>query len=237
MNDKFAVIQGDNETEMEKVNKAMRTIALYDCWGRQYRTAISNAMTNYADKPIAEYPQEALMKIAFAGIKYLVAIRETYRAACQAGADYERTLEESKCIFQLMESIFNICGHMTLRNFVITFPITKDFDGDKWECKDYFYTMEVLSKMEWDKPIGKDNVSDLIWDYENNDLKNAYFEYMSAASALYRAESGISIAQQFCEDNGIGSFTINKSSGLIKDNQTGKVSKLRKTSSNIRIIK
>ena len=135
-----------------------------------------------------------------------------------------------------MEFVLQILGSMTLKNFVNTFPITKDYDGHKWGSKDYFFTMDVLSNMDWDKPIGKENISDLIWDYQNEDLREAYVEYMCIVSELFREKTGKGIAEQFCDDIGIPTYTINKETGIIRDNQTGQTTKL-KSRSNLQIVK
>ena len=127
-------------------------------------------------------------------------------------------------------------GYIKLENLVITFPVKKEFDGDKWECKDYFYTMDVLSKMDWDKPIGRDNIVDLLWDYQNDDLRHAYVEFMCATSAIYRSQTGQGIAEQWCDDMGIPTYTINKETGVVMDNQTGETTKLKKNN-NLQIVK
>ena len=148
----------------------------------------------------------------------------------------DKSLEMSNVKFQFIYGIFTILGYLTLRNFVTTFPITKEYDGEKWQSKDYFFTMDVLSKMDWDKPIGRDKISDLLWDYQNNDLRSAYVEYMCVTSALYRAQTGKGIAEEWADDMGILTYDVDEDSGFIMDNQTGKVSKLEK-SSHIQIVK
>lgn len=234
MDNKFTVIKGN--TDIENSNRIMRTIALHDCWKRQYHNAIYKAISENKGKEIADYPQEDLMKIAFSGIKYINSVREIRRENERVGTDYRQSLEESQAIFNLIDAIFTVMGYIKLENLVITFPITKDFDGDKWGCKDYFYTMDVLSKMDWDKPIGRDNVLELLWDYENDDLREAYVEFMCATSAIYRSQTGKGIAEQFCDDMGIPTYTINKETGIIRDNQTGQTTKL-KSRSNLQIVK
>lgn len=137
---------------------------------------------------------------------------------------------------QKKDAIFTVCGCLTLRNFVITFPIDKTYDGDKWECKDYFYTMDVLSKMDWDKPIGRDELSELLWDYENADLRHAYVEFTTAMSAIYRVQTGKGIAEKFFEDRGVPVYTMDKETGIMKNNQTGDIIKLKKVS-HLQIVK
>ena len=234
MDNKFTVIQGN--ADIENSNQIMRTIALHGCWQRQYHNAIYKAMSENKGKQVADYPQEDLMKIALAGIKYINSVREIRRENERVGTDYRQSLEESQAIFNLIDAIFTIIGYIKLKNLVVTFPITKNFDGAKWECKDYFYTMDVLSKMDLDKPIGRDNIADLLWDYENDDLRHAYVEFTCAMSAIYRSQTGKGLAEKFCEDNGIPTYTINKETGVVMNNQTGQTMKLKKKS-NLQIVK
>lgn len=230
----FTVIQGS--ADIVDTNRIMRVLAFHDCWERQYYNSIYKAITENKGKDIADYPQEDLMKIAFAGIKYINFVREIRRENARVGTDYKQTLEESQAVFQLMDAIFTVMGHIKLKNLITTFPIKKDYDGDKWECKDYFYTMDVLSKMDMDKPIGRDAMSELLWDYQNDDLRHAYVEFTCAMSAIYRSQTGKGIVEKFCEDNGIGTYSINKETGVIRDNQTGHTTKLKRKSQ-LQIVK
>ena len=234
MRSDFTVIQGN--ADIENSNRIMRTIALHDCWQRQYHNAIYKALSENKGKEIADYPQEDLMRIALSGIKYINFVRDIRRENERVGTDYRQSLEESQATFNLIDAIFTIMGYIKLKNLVITFPVTKDFDGHKWECKDYFYTMDVLSNMDWDKPVGRDNISELLWDYQNDDLREAYVEFMCATSAIYRLRTDKSIAEQFCDDIGIPTYTINKETGVVMDNQTGQTTRL-KSRSNLQIVK
>ncbi len=139
MNDNFTVIKGNADTV--DTNRIMRTIAIHDCWERQYHNSVLQAIEKNKGIKIADYPQDDLMKIALNGIKYINSIREIRRENARVGTDYVQTLQESQVTFQLIDAIFTVCGYLTLRNFVTTFPIDKTYDGAKWECKDYFSTM------------------------------------------------------------------------------------------------
>ena len=233
MDNKFTVIQG--KVDIVDANRIMRTLAFHDCWQRQYHN-VCKAMEENEGKQIADYPQEDLMRIALSGIKYVNSVRKVIREYERMGTDHKQTLEEAQATFNMIDAIFQIMGHIKLKNLVITFPIKKDFDGHKWQCKDYFYTMDVLSKMDWDKPIGRDNIADLLWDYENDDLREIYVEFMCSISAIYRSQTGNGIAEQWCDDMGIPTYTINKETGVVMDNQTGQTSKLKK-GSNLQIVK
>lgn len=236
MDKKFTVINND-DIEQLKVDRIQKVMRLNKIWERQYRNSLLQAIEKNKDIEIQDYPQHDLMKIALSGIKFICSLRDVKRENDLLKTGYKRSLEESQAMFQLMDSIFTICGCLTLQNFVTTFPIEKSYDGEKWEHKDYFYTMEVLKEMDWDKPIGRDNVSNLLWDYQNHELRHAYIEYTNAMSAIYRAQTGKGVAETWLEDMGIGTCTINEELGIIQDNQTGKISKICKNSSHLQIIK
>ncbi len=172
-----------------------------EIWERQFFNTVKEYTKEYGS--LYTLPQDKLAKVGLIGIKYICSCRDFSRENMKLGIDKPKTLEQSQYRFRLIDSIFGVLGCLTLRNFVNTFPIDKTFDGAKWECKDYFSTMDVLSKMDWDKPIGRDELSELLWDYDNEDLRNAYVEFTTAMSAIFRAQTGKGIAEKFCEDHGM----------------------------------
>ncbi len=144
--------------------------------------------------------------------------------------DEPKTLKQNQYRFQMIDSIFGVLGCLTLKNFVTTFPIEKYYKGAKWEEKDYFYTMEVLKDMDWDKPIGRDELSELLWDYMNEELRHAYIEFTTAMSAIYRAQTGKGIAEKFFEERGVPTYSVDRESGIMRNNQTGDIMKPKKVS-------
>lgn len=234
MDNKFTVIKG--ESEATDINRTMRTIAIHDCWYRQYYNAICEAVRENENKEIEDYPQEDLMKIALSGIKYINAVCEIRRESERNDTGYKQTLEESQAMFALIDSIFMIMGYIKLKNLIITFPITKKFDGEKWGEKDYFYTMQVLTEVELDKPIGREGIKELLWDYQNKDLRHVYMEYMNLVSNIYRSQTGVSMVEKFCDDMGVGTYTVNDETGIIRDKQTGQIMKLKKKN-HIQVVK
>ena len=235
MNNKFTVINSTDEDKLKEMNRINRIAKLNEIWGRQYYTALEKSCTERKGK-IKDLPQDELAKIGFAGIKYICSMRDVTRANRRLGIDQGRTLTEEQVRFTVIDGIFTILGCLTLRNFVTTFPIEKYYDGTKWEEKDYFYTMEVLSKMDWDKPIGRDELSELLWDYMNADLRHAYVEFTTAMSAIYRARTGKGIAETWLDDMGIPTYSVDRETGIMKNNQTGDIMKPKKVS-HIQIVK
>ena len=235
MSSKFTVIESTDEDKNKERDHLYRIARMSELWERQYYTALEKSCTGRTGK-ISDLTQDELAKIGFAGIKYICSMRDVTRENMKLGIDKGRTLAEEQVRFTVIDSIFMVLGCLTLRNFVETFPVEKYYDGDKWEEKDYFSTMEVLSKMDWDKPIGRNELSELLWDYYNADLRHAYMEYTSAMSAIYKAQTGKGIMEKFFEDRGVPTYTMDKETGIMKNNQTGDIVKTQKVS-HIQIVK
>lgn len=235
MSSKFTVIESTDEDKNKERDHLYRIARMSELWERQYYTALEKSCTGRTGK-ISDLTQDELAKIGFAGIKYICSMRDVTRENMKLGIDKGRTLAEEQVRFTVIDSIFMVLGCLTLRNFVETFPVEKYYDGDKWEEKDYFSTIEVLSKMNWDKPIGRDELSELLWDYYNADLRHAYMEYTSAMSAIYKAQTGKGIMEKFFEDRGVPTYTMDKETGIMKNNQTGDIVKTQKVS-HIQIVK
>lgn len=235
MSSKFTVIESTDGDKLQEMDRVYRIARLNELWERQYLSALEKSCTRRKGK-ICDLPQDELAKIGLAGIKYICSMRDFSRENMKLGIDESRTLAQEQLKFTVIDSIFTILGCLTLRNFVTTFPIEKTYDGEKWECKDYFSTMEVLSSMDWNKPIGRDELLELLWDYDNADLRHAYMEYTSAMSAMYKAQTGKGIMEKFFEDRGVPTYTMDKATGIMKNNQTGDIVKTQKVS-HIQIVK
>ncbi|WP_024346878.1 hypothetical protein [Lacrimispora indolis] len=236
MSEKFTLIVNE-KLEQKKSDHAYKVARLNKLWNRQYQNSILQAMEKNKGLKIADYPQQDLMKIACTGIKFICSLCDVRRENERLKTGYKQSLNETKALSQLIDAIFIMCGHLKLKNFVTTFPITKEYDGAKWECKDYFYTMEVLSGMDWDKPIGREGLSELLWDYQNDDLHDAYIEYTSAMSDIYRSQTGKGIMESFLEKEGISTYLMDRETGIMKNNQTGEIVKLGKKPSHLKILK
>ena len=137
----------------------------------------------------------------------------------------------------MIDVLFGIIGRIKLKNLIKIFPIDKTYDGDKWGCKDYFFTMDVLKEKGLDNAVGRDGVFDLMWDYMNNDLREFTVFYMNCMSAMYKQQTGVGFAEKFCEDNGIGTYTMDRENGLLIDNQSGEIAKMSNKPSFMQIVK
>ena len=235
MSNKFTVINSTDEDKLQEMDRISKIAKLNEIWERYF----FDMVMRYTEEcgTLYKLPQDKLAKVGFAGIKYICSLRDITRENKRLGIDQGRTLAEEKVRFTVIDDIFTILSCLTLRNFVVTFPVEKYYDGDKWEEKDYFYTMDVLKDMDWNGPIGRDKLSEeLLWDYYNADLRHAYMEYTSAMSAMYKAQTGRGLMEKFFEDRGVPTYTMDRETGIMKNNQTGDIMKPQNVS-HIQIVK
>lgn len=102
--------------------------------------------------------------------------------------------------YQEIHSILDLMKHITPRQLMTMFPIDKDFDGHKYECKDYFYTNEFLSTIDMDQPI--EEPFEFLWDYWNNETSCFLLNVMQAMSDIRKEQVGKGIMEEFLENEG-----------------------------------
>lgn len=227
---KFTVTIGNKGTA--ELNRLTRVIALHDMWNRQYHNTVSSMFQKH--KSIDEWSQDELMKVALCGVKYIKYVADIERENQRLDSSYNTPFAVKENGFNMIDALFGIIGRIKLGNLVKIFPIDKEYDDDKWGCKDYFFTMDVLKKKGLDNAVDRDGVFDLMWDYMNKDLREFTIFYMSA---MYKQQTGVGIAEKFCENNGIGSYTMNRENGLLINNQSGEIAKVSNKHSFMSVVK
>lgn len=231
--DKFTVEAGNKDTA--ELNRITRVIALHDMWNRQYHNTVSGMFQKH--NSLDDWSQDELMKVALCGVKYIKYVADIERENQRLDSSYNTSFAVKENGFNLIDGLFGIIGRIKLKNLIKIFPVEKTYDGDKWGCKDYFFTMDVLKEKGLDNAVGRDEVFNLMWDYENRDLRELTVFYMSCMSAMYKQQTGVSFAEKFCEDNGISTYTMDRENGLLIDNQSGEIAKMSNKPSFMQIVK
>lgn len=123
------------------------------------------------------------------------------------------------------QDIKTIISQLTLNDLMKLFPIIKDYDGRKYECKDYYSTMEYIQTKNIYQKIGIDGVDDFFWNYYNSDIMNFSVKELIVSDRMRRLMGKKSIMESFIEDMGlqdeIHTYTYNKIDNVMIDNVTG----------------
>lgn len=167
-----------------------------------------------ANRPLEPDPT-VIKKLVFYGVKALNTQQK----------QSSTTKEEALSIFQIADLIQSFMGILTPKEFVSLFPITKEYDGHKYEVKDYFYTKNFIESLP-DEPIGDmDKVIEFLWEYQNNEIRMFLVNTLSTVSDLRRLEGQPGIMEEFCAEHGIKTFTMHTGQNgkqFMVDNETGK---------------
>ena len=110
---------------------------------------------------------------------------------------------------------------ITYGEFVQMFPIDKEYDGAKWEMKDYYSTMEYLNDKSLDDYI--EDPLELIFEYNNCHIIIFGVEVMSVTSDLNKIQTGIGITEAFMFPD---QYPTDSKGNLIGVNAKGKVCKV-----------
>jgi hypothetical protein len=136
---------------------------------------------------------EVLKKAIILLVKFLN--NKPYPTAC--------TVDQAQADFNYFENVKKNMALLTPYEFINLFPITKNYDGEKYGIKDYFCANKDLKKYDSAQPLG-DKIEDFLWDYWNEDINEFMAQSMMAASRLMKAQSGQSLFETFLKPIGAG---------------------------------
>lgn len=85
----------------------------------------------------------------------------------------------------------------TPRQMMDLFPVKKEYNGERFGWKDYFYTIRTMEAYGLDRKIK--NAIDFLWDFQNDDLARFMVRYLCFAGKRYRQQTGRSMAQDGME--------------------------------------
>jgi hypothetical protein len=110
-----------------------------------------------------------------------------------------------KGAFETYKNLEALMSLMTPEEIIRTFPITKTYDGKRWECADYFSTLSLfdglnknLSLMvQFKEPF------DVLYGYQNPHICRLLTGMMCTVDKLRRAEGKDDLLTSFCKEQGI----------------------------------
>lgn len=117
------------------------------------------------------------------------------------------------------------------------FPISKIYDGARYECKDYFTTMEFLKNLGLDERIG-DQIDIFLWDYVNPDTRMFNVKTFSCVDDLRALRGEGSMFSEFFGAKGLPTYKKYEVNGkeFMLDTKTGKTHKVIKKS-HLKLVK
>lgn len=164
--------------------------------------------------------REILKQMIFYGVKYINSSQ----------SDKPRTYEWLECEIYLITFLISAIGLLTPAELLTIFPLEKQYDGAKYETKDYFYSMKTIREIGLNNVIG-DKADKLLWDYCNWDIDNFVVNMMCFLSDIRQLEGETSVMEEFSELLGLTIYTLFKGTNgheYLQNTTTGQIQRLIK---------
>lgn len=112
--------------------------------------------------------------------------------------------QEAVTCFEFISGLKGIMSLLTLHELMNLFPITKVFDGTKYEMKDYYSTLEAINEFEF-QPHEKIGgcILELITEYMNRDISDFAVQGMVAMNAIKRYDGHLDLMEEFMAIQGM----------------------------------
>lgn len=141
--------------------------------------------------------------------------------------------EDKEVLIQLVDMQLK---KMTYRELVNIFPIKKFYDGNKWDTKDYFYTMNYIEEHGGLDAYIEDPFN-MIWDYQNKYIRMFGAKWIGFISEDMRRETGIDIFNAFFNPESYPQDSKNNLIGVDNKGRVHKVENPHATTTTLRVVK
>lgn len=172
------------------------------------------------DKETKSLNRDTYRKVIFAGVRYIVRSKNDV-------LNYDYLMNR----FLLISYLETLMKVLTPREFITIFPIDKNYDGNRYETKDYFFTMNKVNKIGMDTPIGEE-ITEFLWDYHNfKDVTLFTLASMRILNNLQKLQGEKTLTEEFADILGLDTYTKHKESNgkeYITNNQTGATKEVKK---------
>jgi len=161
--------------------------------------------------------QRNIQQSIYYGVKYVITMPESQQI----------TMDDAMLKFGMINVVIKLISLITPAELIQIFPVTKRYDGDRYETKDYFSTMQELTKIGLNEIIGE-KVEELLWDYQNFDIMRLSISQLSVVDDIRRFNGQKGIIEDFF---GIPTYTQHKDASgreYLQDNTTGRTMKVKR---------
>lgn len=108
---------------------------------------------------------------------------------------------DKKTILLTYNYLIELMKTITFEEFENIFPIDKVYDGEKFECKDYFYTKEMMKSFDVKSKIGNE-IDSFLWDYTNKDIRCFNVAVMGLVIDFHKKETGQDLFRNWIDEIG-----------------------------------
>jgi hypothetical protein len=121
------------------------------------------------------------------------------------------TGEDLESLLTLSGGMMEVMSQITPADLITIFPISKTYDGAKYEMKDYYSAMEAVNAHGLHERFKTaDNARELLWEYWNRDIRLYQVKLMSVISGMNQRATGETLMERFFREQGLNVGTYRK---------------------------
>ncbi|MEC1155510.1 hypothetical protein [Cytobacillus horneckiae] len=191
----------------------------FDAYSRMYSKAIKELVDFYRSKD--EISTEILKKVVFSGVKMM----NLYDVKMMS-----KTEESFLAQLEIFNFIKLSITQLTPSEVEKLFPITKEYDGERFESKDYFFTKKFNLEIGEHNTIGE-NLDEFLWNYQNWDVTHFAINELCILSDIRRLQGHKGLMDEFLEEQGVPTYTMaedHQGKNILINNQTGEETIVKK---------
>lgn len=160
--------------------------------------------------------KEELIQYIFLGIKSINTIHQRVKQ--------KKNINLLSSEYALINNIVLAITYITPRDLIQIFPIKKEYNGEKYGIKDYYYSIQVMREAGLDKIMREEEkVLEILWNLTNTDIKMFIVALVSCVNDIDYLQIEKSLLAEFLHKNDI-------------DDET-KIKEKKKRASQFKIIK
>ena len=160
--------------------------------------------------------KEELIQYIFLGIKSINTIHQRVKQ--------KKNIDLLSSEYALINNIILAITYITPRDLIQIFPIKKEYNGEKYGIKDYYFTIKAMQAAGLDKIMQEEEkVLEILWNLTNTDIKMFIVALVSCVNDIDYLQIEKSLLAEFLHKNDI-------------DDET-KIKERKKRASQFKIIK
>lgn len=191
---KFDVLEGGNDKEKREEIKFIK-LQLYADLGMEYEQQVRDI-----EKGKKPFNKAAYMKFVFYYVKQIKSLQMAVEEPDFFSDDFETGTLVVKTMHSMIKTLERAIQRLTLRDILSFFPIGKEYNGKRWQCKDYYTAMELVNDIGMDTPLSERpdvNIISLFSDLNNPHLLNFVVTYLCIVDASRRKMGKVSLIEEF----------------------------------------
>lgn len=167
------------------------------------KTRRQNLWFGYFNRLFTERTAEKYMQTVYAGVRCFSFDHHEVGKYFLKPEYRDNPYMVAQSALNIHQAVIMLLAELSPAQIAQMFPQAKEYDGQKYQCKDWFYSQEAIKKFGNDKPLGGNirKTDMFLWEQNNRYLNNFVIAQMLIVSELRELEGEPSLMEEFLNTN------------------------------------